>query len=644
MKTKFKYICLSAVFGLALATTSCSDFMDLTPEDQYDDATVWSDAELVQTVVNDIYGYVFHGAEEVNTSAMTDDAFFTHVYGTRDCNEATVSGSNLGWYDREDCPFRWIDRYKGIYRANLVLKNIDEVPTKVGFNLDIMKGETYFLRAYLYTELIRGYGGVPIVDKIYSIEEAAAMNLPRSNMKQCMEFILKDIDEAIKLLPETVSSKDLGRATKGAAKALKARVLLHVASPLYADRTINKLECNQYNGDRNALYEQALAAAKEVINDKNYSLIDCNAGSTEEIADKFHKIIISNNSEMIFAKQFVNKDNADGKHIRNRVSLLHGPNGYHNWAGTTPTQDLVMSFEMADGTLNSALTKAGDESKVSPYINREPRFYATIGYNGAEWGRPRASDAAIYDPTGLGNLQMGYYELSSGGDSLKVPIELNIEGKATKELEFKGFNGVDTRKSLIENWNGSYTGYLEKKLIDGSVVANEHNFQTNPYPYIRMGEMYLIAAEACIELNKLEEATTYLNAIRGRVGRPDTKATLAVRKQTFNQTDMRKFLQQERRTELAYEESRFYDVRRWMLASEIGKKPLLGITVIGRLKPGKQAALPYVHNEDTWDYSYYVVDLSYIEKRKWDDKMYFAPIKREEIKRNPAMVQNPGMD
>lgn len=647
MKTKFKYICISAVIGLASATTSCSDFMDLTPEDQYDEATVWSDAELAQTVINDIYGYVRHGSVEVNSSAVTDDAFFTHVYGTRDCNEATVSGSTLGWYDRGDCPFKWQERYQGIYRANLALENIDNVPEKVGFDLSIMKGEVYFLRAYLYSELIRGYGGVPLVDKLYSIEEASNMELPRSNMKDCLKFILKDLDEAIKFLPEKADGKNLGRATIGAAKALKARMLLHVASPLYADRSVNSLECNQYNGDRNALYEQALAIAKELIGDKNYSLIDCNGGSIQEIAEKFHNIIISNNSELIFAKQFVNKpmsDGDDGDNIRNRVSLLHGPNGYHNWAGTTPTQDLVMAFEMEDGSVSDAMTKAGDMTTENPYVNREPRFYATIGYNGANWGRARASDAAIYDPTSLGSLQTGYYELSSGGSSIEVPIELNLEGKATKDIKFNGFNGVDTRKSLIENWNGTYTGYLERKLIDGSVAASESNFQTNPYPYIRMGEMYLIAAEACIELNKLDDAVSYLDALRGRIGRPNTKATLAVRKQAFTQADLRKFLQQERRSELAYEESRYYDVRRWMIAPEVGKKPLLGISAIGRLKPGKTATLPYVHNEDIWDYSYYVIDLSYVEKRRWDNKMYFAPIKREEIKRNPAMVQNPGMD
>lgn len=641
MKTKVKYICLSAVAGLTLSLASCSDFMDLTPEDQYDETTVWADADLAKTVVNDVYSYVCDIAQEVNTSALTDDAFFTHTYGCRDINEAAVSPSNLGAYDRDDIPFKWSKQYKGIYRANLVLANIDNVPEKTGVDLKVLKGETHFLRAYIYTEMLRGFGGVPIVDKVYSIEEATGLELPRANVGEVMDFILKDCDEAINLLPDAQSSSNIGRATKGAAKALKARVMLHVASDLYADRTVNTLECNQYKGDRKELYQRALDAAKEVINNCPYTLVDCNAGTIKEIADNFHNIIITNNSETIWAKQYVNKDQNADQWVRNRVALLHGPNGYHNWAGTTPTHDLVMAFEMEDGKIPSTLLKAGESTNVNPYLGREPRFYATIGYDGAEWGRPRAADGAVFDATPLGNLQFGYYELSSGGSEVDAIYSVDDENNPTKRENFKGMVGVDTRMSNIENWNGTYTGYLEKKLIDGSVSASEHNFQTCPMPYIRLAEMYLIAAEACVELNKLDEAATYLDALRGRIGRPDTKATLAVRGQSFNQKDLREFLRHERRVELAYEESRYYDVRRWMIAPEAGNKKLTGITIVGRLKPGKTSTLPYVHDESVYDYTWTVLNLNYIEKRKWDNKLYFAPIKLDETLRNPAIIQNP---
>lgn len=638
MKKTFKYICLAATLGLTVSMNSCSDFMDLKPEDQYAEDAVWSDAGLVQAVVNDIYAYIVHGSEESNTSALTDDAYFTHDYGMKAINEATVSGSDLRWYDDDKCPFKWYNAYKGIYRTNLFLENIDKVPEKVGYNLKTMKGEVLFLRSYLYTELVRGFGGVPLVDKTYSIEEASQLSLPRSNMADCLDFILKDIEKAIPLLPETA---DPGRATQGAAKALKARILLHVASPLFADRSVNTLECNQYNGDRKKLYEQARDAAKEVINLKNYTLVDCNANTIMEIADKYHDISLTNNSESIFYKQFINKD-VDDSNVRNRAAQCHGPNGYHNWGGVTPTNDLVMSFEMEDGTINNSMLKIEETTTKNPYLNREPRFYATIGYDGLEWGRPRPSDAAAFDPTPLGTLQMGFYESPDGSD-IKAPVAYDKQGNPTKEITFKGVNGVDTRKSSIENWNGSVTGYVEKKLIDTKFNATEHNWQTATYPYIRLAEMYLIAAEACIELNELDDAVDFLDDLRGRIGRPDTKTTLTKRGQAFDQENMRKFLQRERRSELAYENSRYYDIRRWMIAPDVIRE-VTGIAIVARLKQGQSSKLPYIHDEKKWDYTYYVTDLSFRETRKWDNKLYFAPIKRDEIKRNTAIKQNPGME
>lgn len=635
MNTLIKYSSIAIITGAMVMNTACSDFMNLTPNDQYNETDVWSDAGLVQALVNETYAYIVHGSEEGNTSGLTDDAYFTHNYGMKAINETAVSESDLQWYNDESCPFKWTDRYLAIYRANLILSNIDKVPASPGYDLNIMKGEAHFLRAYSYTELVRGFGGVPLVEDIYTMEEAANINIPRSNVEECLEFILKDIETAVELLPETVNSSNLGRATKGAAKALKARISLHLASQLFADRTVNTLDCNQYKGDRNALYEQALQTAKEVINSGQYALIDCNAGTIQEIAANFHQISISNNEEMIFTKQFIQKNTGD-RRISNRAALCHGPNGYHNWAGVTPTQDLAMAFEMEDGSLNNVLTELGQTSDINPYAGREPRFYASIGYDGAEWGRPRPTDSYTFDPTPLGNLQMGYYEVNDGAD-----LDVILPNETT--LNFKGLYGVDTRKSPIEDWNGSFTGYLEKKLIDGTVPASESVWQVVPYPYIRLAEMYLIAAEACIELDKPDEAVTYLDALRARIGRPDTKATLTVRGKTFNQSDLREFLRQERRVELTYEESRYYDVRRWMIAPQTTQS-LKGIMIVARLKPGKTANKPYVKNDEVWNYNYYVTDLSYHESRKWDNKMYFAPIKRDEIRRNPALIQNPGME
>lgn len=624
---------IGILFGSALAFSSCSDFMDITPTTEYTEEAVFSDPSLTQAFINQIYSYVQHGAKEHTTTGLTDDGYFTHNYGMIPVNEANISQSDLQWYDNDNCPFKWKNRYKGIRYANSVIANIDKVPEKSGFDLKAMKGEAHFLRAYLYTELVRGYGGVPIVEEAMGMEETDKMTPARNTMKECLDFIVKDCEIAEENLPETVSEANLGRATKGAATALKARVLLHVASPLYADRTVNTLACNQFDGDRAATYRAAREAAVEVINSGNYELLDCTGGLNTERANKWNKIIITNNNEQIWVHPFGNLSGAEW----NQIPLQHGPNGYHNWSGITPTQDLVMAFEFEDGTLPKGMTKPGDYQLGNPYNGREPRFYATVGTDGNEWGRPRPADAAGLDPTPLGRLQCGYYEVTDGDSKISLDLPNG------QKVEFTGMNGIDTRKGPIEDWNGSWTGYYERKLIDPT-VDGQYYPQLVPWTYIRLAEMYLVAAEASVELNELDEAVKYLDALRGRIGIKDTKSALTARGQAYNQENMREFVRHERRVELAYEESRYYDVRRWMIAPETNSKELTGILVFARLKPGKTAYKPYIHNEDTWDYHYYVQSLSFRENRRWDNKMYFAPISRDEMNRNPNLVQNPGME
>lgn len=641
---KIKNILLALAFGSTLSLSSCSDFMDIKPTNEYEEEDVFSSAGLTEALLNRVYSYVQHGAKEHTTTGLTDDAYFTHNYGQIAINEGNISESDLQWYDREEDnntnsnnPFNWKFRYRGIRYASLIINNIDRVPHDDNYDLKQIKGEAHFLRAYLYTELVRGLGGVPIVTNVVSdFTDTEAMKQPRNTMKECLEFIVKECEAAEANLSETVAAGKLGRATKYAATALKARVLLHVASPLYADRTVNTLSINQYDGDRNALYKQAKEAADQVINSGLFELIDCRGGINTERANKWNKIITTNNKEQIWTHQFglLSMDGID----KNNLPIQHGPNGYHNWSGTTPTHDLVMAFEFEDATLPEGMTKVGDHQIGNPYNGREPRFYATVGTDGNEWGRPRPADAKDFDPTPLGRLQAGYYELSEGGSDITITLPKDLGS-----LKFKGVNGIDTRQGPIEDWNGSWTGYYERKLIDPTVDGQNYP-QEVPWTYIRLAEVYLIAAEACIELNQLDEATKYLDAIRSRIDLKDTKTALAAQGKSFNQADMREFLRHERRVELAYEESRYYDVRRWMIAPITNNKELTGILVVARLKPGKTAKKPYIHNENTWDYSYYVQSLSNREKRKWDNKMYFAPIKRDEMKRNELLVQNPGME
>jgi hypothetical protein len=631
MKNK-KYIIVIAIFGLSLSLPSCTEFMDEIPSTEYTEDMVFSDAALAQAYVTELYNNIKHGAKEHTLDGLTDDAYFTHNYGQKAVNEGAISESSLEWLNNDNCPFKWEHRYKGIRHANVLIANLDKVPAKSGYDINRMKGEAYYLRAHMYHELLRGFGGVPIIDKAYTINEIEEMQVPRNTVGECLDFIVKDLEEAEKYLPATVGSSDLGRVTKYVATGLKARILLHIASPLYADRTINTLNVNQFTGDRNDLYRRAKTAAINVIDNGPFKLVDCSAGTNVERAELFKAIITDKqNTEQMFVRNFGIESGEE-----NRMGLWHGPNGYRNWAGTTPTQDLVMAFEFEDGSMPEGMIQPGDFVVGNPYNGREPRFYATVATDGNAWGRPRGADGRVYDPTPMGRLQAGFYELSEGG----VPIEIELPNGST--IKFDGIPGVDTRKGPIEDWNGSWTGYYERKLIDCAVDAQYYK-QEVPWTFMRLAEIYTIAAEASVELGELDDAAKYLDILRGRVGNVDTRAALAKQGKQFNQADLREFVRHERRVEFAYESNRYFDVRRWMIAEHTNNKPLMGILVVGRLKAGQTSGRPYIHDEEKYEYTYYVQKLGN-ENRKWDKKLYFAPIMREERRRNPQLAQNPGLE
>lgn len=636
MKNIIKCLAIFLVTGTSLMlTTRCSDFMDILPTTEYTEDMVFSEPRLAQAFVTQLYNNIQHGAKEHTLDGLTDDAYFTHNYGQKDVNETNVSESGRAWYGDGNNPFRWEDRYSGIRNANLVISRIDDVPATPDYPreaLNQMKGEALYLRAHMYHELLRGYGGVPIVE-LYEMNDLEKMQIPRNTVGEVLDYIIADLTEAENLLPPTVADNVLGRVTKYVATGLKARIQLHIASALYADRTVNTLACNQYTGDRVALYRQAKANALKVINDGPFKLVDCSTGTNVEKAELFKAVITDQkNSEQMFVRNF-GIDAGD----RNYMGRWHGPNGYNNWAGTTPTHDLVMSFEMEDGSMYPGqLMAAGDFTSVPPYNGREPRFYATVATDGNTWGRPRSAGGAVFDPTPMGTLQAGTYELTTDGVDIDVDLPAGL-GK----ISFKGVYGVDTRKGPIEDWNGSWTSYYERKLIDCS-VDGQSKPQAVPWTFMRLAEMYTIVAEASVELDELEDAEKYINLLRDRVGNVSCRTALAAQGKSFNQDDLREFIRHERRVEFAYESTRYFDVRRWMIAPVTNSKPLCGIMVIGRLKPGQTQGRPYIHNETKYDYTYYVNPVGN-ENRRWDNKMYFAPITMDETKRNPKLEQNPGM-
>jgi starch-binding outer membrane protein, SusD/RagB family len=605
---------------------SCSDdFLDTKPLDKISSEATWADGALSEAFIFNVYSFLGYGGfEEQALASYTDEAMFTH--SGRNINtftEGSEAPDNVAW---SSPTYEWSRMYLAIRQANVALENLPKATFTDKTLNERLTGEAHFLRAYYYQQLLRFYGGVPLISKPYGLNED--YSVARSSYDDCVKFIIADLDKAATLLKGKTETP--GRATELSALALKARVLLYAASDLHDGPTAKaksstlssyaNLDLVAYpSGDRVARWNAAKAAAKAVLDaGTGYKIRLTAPVSATEGRANYAAIAMGGQSgaadpsaavELIFQRThtalFTQESNwpLGGLHY----GINNGPNGYHNWAGNTPIQQLVDDYEMMDGTKfdwNNATHKA------DPYANRDPRFYASVMFDGANW-KPRPSDVAALDPAN--QIQTGYYDDGNGGT----------------------INGIDTRESTIENWNGTRTRYYTRKFIDlnPALADNQSSAQVIPWPFIRYTEMALNYAEACIETGDEAEARLWINRIRFRAGMPAITDAGAALKERYRN---------ERRIELSYEEHRYHDARRWMIAPTTLGRGIKGINPRAKLKAGRTALKPYRHDKTVYDYTYTVEDNTTNETRKWVDKMYYRVLSRDELRRNAKLVQNPG--
>ena len=625
MKLNFKlrYIPV-ALIGLFAACND--DFVDTAPLDEVPKEAVWSEAALAQAFIFEIYnGLGVGGFYEQQMSSMTDEALFTHP--GRGINTVTEGRSNAADQGYIMDTYSYGPMYQRIRATNTAIQELAEPQFDDPDQSDRLLGEAYFLRAYYYQQLLRQYGAIPLVTHVYELG-ADDYTLARNTYEECVTQIVSDCDSAALLL-EGKPFED-GRASEVAAKALKARVLTYAASDLHDVATakgkssvISGYSNPEYlgytSGDRTARWQAAKAAAKAVLDHSEFAYqLDLAAPATAEEGTAYYMDValaggskVANTDgkkDLILGRFFSDlKDERGGW-----VGRDNGPNGYHNWAGNTPAQLLVDDYEMING---DAFNWDNTSHKANPYADRDPRFYATILHDGADW-KPRTDDVKNRDPNN--QIQTGRYEVGSGSGNTTVVF------------------GLDTRNSPIEDWNGSYTGYYFRKFVDPDPsIVDQNTRQEIPWPVLRYTEAILNYAEACIELGEEAEAKTWLNKIRFRAGMPAITETGAALKAKYRN---------ERRIELAYEEHRYFDARRWMIADETLGRKVTTIGIFGALKSGKSVSL-YRYDPESYTYTYTVNTLNPgIENRSWNDKMYFTSFHRDEINRNTELVQNPGYE
>ena len=454
--------------------SSCDDFLEREPLDSVSDAVVWTDISLVDAYVSTTYstlraGWYWNSRLDI----MSDDGFGTEKPSAHLVQRGELTPSNLGYLN-----YPWQEYYTTITYCNRFLDNLTEEKLenfriKDENKINRLIGEIRFLRAYSYFRLLAFYGGVPLITKTFTLGEDFMVE--RNSYDEILNFVVNELDEVADILPISYDAKDRGRITKGAALAIKSRALLYAASPLFNPQ--NDL----------SKWQLAADAAYEVISMGVYSLYpDYKKMFTE--AGNY-------NSEVIWEFPTQQGLKYNGEY---RIERKMFPNGSQGWGHPSPTQNLIDCYE----TLNGLLPKDDPSfDSKNPFINRDPRFYYSILYDGAPWqGRE---------------------------------IEVFLPG------------GKDSPQGN-EGWNASWTGYYIRKYVDESIMVPSNQNTSNPnWPFTRLGEIYLNYAECQFNLGNESIAREYLNKIRQR-----PSVNMPIIPNSVTGIELEKRIKNERRIEL----------------------------------------------------------------------------------------------
>jgi len=624
MKKNVLKLAYLLVFGLAIVGCN-DDFLETQPLDQASEESVWDDPKLAEAAVLDLYQGTWAGTltREETTDAFTDQAVFTHPgRGVDGYTEGLMNPAgnymDMQWMS-------WTSIYPFIRGANLAITRLTE--NEVGFD-DVTRnqllGEAYFMRGFYYSQLMRQFGGVVLTTEGVDLDVDVS-TLVRSSFEETVNLIISDLDQAIVLLEEVAPSK--ARAHKLTALALKSRVLTHVASDLYEPSKASTVPTiasysnpeliGWTSGSQTERWQAAKAASKALLDATTGYKLDYSApASREEAIQNYQDIWLQGdeNQDFIWGRRveefgFASRTYPGGdgwSQGPGMVALYHGPNGYHEWAGTTPTEALVSKYTMADGT---EFDWDNPAHAADPYADREPRLYATILFDGAPW-KQRTDDVIKFDK--FNEIQTGFYTFSDGTI----------------------VNGVDTRQGPIEDWNGSRTGYYFKKFADPRLPAQwPNNLQKVDAPYIRYSEVLLNYVEASINTNDEGEAVAWLNKLRFRNGLPAV---------TESGAELLELYKRERDKELVNEDARLFDMKRWLEGPASLNKQVQTVLVQATQKAGTSVS-PEDYRKDpaVWDYTYRPTDIVF-ENRRWQDHVYFLPVAQSEIDAAPGLIQNPG--
>lgn len=564
-----------------------------------------------------------------NTSARVPNTYFQIARGLQTASKVYAND--------------WASMYEGIRCCDILVENIDKVPDMTMQEKEQWKAEASFLKAYYHFNLVRKWGPVPVIRKSLPIDsDVETVRVYRENIDTCFNFILRLLDKAYKNLPLAVESNDeLGRITQPVCAALKAKVAVYAASPLFnGNEEMASLVDNQGRmlfpaksaEEKAERWRYAVTACEDAIrvceqaNIRLYNISDVSANyrltdslrQTLTLRNAFNnrwnsEVIwgntqIQSSGDMLAFQQWTMPNMTDNAHSTGGYRFIGVPlkivDQFYTRNGLPMANDRDW-----DGVNPNALKTGGESTNywmeegytsITSNFDREPRFYAFLGFDGGKW---------------LGQL--------ANYNDLKPEDVLHIECR----------NGGHEGRSGGEV--GPVTGYFAKKLYPiycNFTGTNQFTSYRYAWPIIRLTDLYLLYAEAVNEAEgpngfHSDKMFEYLDAVRSRAGIPGVKAAWDSHSNSpgyYNtQYGLRNIIHRERLIELSFESQRYWDIRRWKEAPNEYSKGIYGWTVTGSAP------------ED-----YYVRKL--IATQTFGLKDYFWPIYTYYLDRNPNLVQNLG--
>lgn len=562
-----------AAAAIGLAGLSCTKALDVAPDGRTSFEDIFNDHTRTAAYLNSCYSYVMdHGlkyfffsrgpavwsdeAWDADDTSVGNAASIMLYNGVASASNHPILNAPRQGTNRFDTE-HWTNYWTGIRRCTFFLKHIDGANVRTSSQKARWKAEAQLLRAYYYSELLRWFGcALPVMDTEVMDWNTDFSKVSRSSYYDVAKFVIRECDKVLgcEELPWRLSG-DAGRVNRAMAEAVKSRVILYAASPLYNDGRDHWKEAYEITKAALKTLEEDIADKFELYSEsKDVDFTAANANLPNQYAALYNEYFCrdydfgtggATDKETIFQKE-------SGAHVGDRpqygnpwdVDGIGIQDGYK--AGTCPSQELVDAYEMASGKPILDLAKPYLDEKhtqpnyasgsgydpQNPYIGRDPRFYASIYYNGSK----RYSQWAFDEPE----------------NSVDYPAKAGARSRTVNTYVGEEFTGIsETSRTRTR------TGYYHRKFLHPT-SSNYYQVQAPAFKIFRLGEMILNFAEAAAEYGKLEEAWAAVNRIRARVDMPALPEALKSDKEGLILR-----VRNERRIELAFEEHRYFDVRRW---------------------------------------------------------------------------------